>query len=1835
MSFQLALDALSHTTHRDSSVFPVLDSVSQPLRSSIQDYPWIVPKEHLPFLIQSGIQISGFGSTPHPHPVHKVLETNLLFNHWNHLCRVPSTVLFMKPSKFRRLQEANPHFSQLLNYRLSSADTARYPTTSSILPTLTNAFMHDALMYFHPSQILDLFLQCPQLETLYCSLVIPPESDFTDFSLYPHLYQFQVTGSSLHYTPESHHAGSYNQPSLALSWLKVHSITSPHLTLSITKLESWGPLHSILVQRGLPLQHPLSIHAPPPSPPQTLSLSTPSFSDFASTDSLQSFQTPDCLELPQATFLHQPLRHRLVPTKVYEALFTYTRAVRTLRVSDPAGFVRMHSNKPEHSWVTSQAWDNLQTFALLNAPIRPPAMYSFFLNPVRKLLLVARQHWQSILLKVSPALSASVLFLLSQSHLITLPLPSVNIRGLLPTFSRSPAYPPNPLLDQSPSEEAFSRHLHLLLSSLPQSLPQMAKDFFLSLSPVDPASPPRPPALTIRTVKAIPIFQTSLPVRFLLSLTPQFLLCLNRLLSPLPLQALHDTYHSVLHPPQFRLQWKLRSFHVSKAHPFLPLSLTPPPLLSSSSTAPDVPPLFPPIHIIPEPESASPPSEAALSLPADLPQPNLTAPSLTPTPAPTSEASSQATSATPLPPAVTSIDSPSLTQASIPPQSAQTGCPSPSEILFPESSGSPTVLPTGALTFSNSPSSPQTSLQSKKSPPPTPLESDPSCTGPVVPFSEAFPAYYYSDTASFHTRVRCLPPSQIAVPALCCLLEAFSSETKLPVDDLWLTLRSHLPDSLLSNSEISTYGLSTDLLTALCFFYHLRCSLHTNSGVLLFGIQNSEQHICITHTSGPPAHYSPGARLNGSAPRSNPLNSPLVRAALRFKYQNHFLPFERAHAFTTSLPHAKNLISNMKNGFDGILSSLDSPSSSGPSPREKLFAIDALIDSTQARTVPIIHIAGFAGCGKTHPIQQLLRTPLFRDFRVSCPTTDLRSEWKDDMKPSPPNVWRFSTWESSLLKTSSVLVIDEVYKLPSGYLDLSILSDPAIQLVILLGDPLQGEYHSTSLSSSNSRLESEITRLSPFIDCYCWWSYRIPQSVAEVLDVTSFNPTRGFIRASLTHPQNSKNLVNSIATANALQHMGHHAMTISSSQGVTFSEANTILLDRNTNQLSPNTCLVGLTRSRTGVIFVGNLHLASNSFGTCYIFSRALSGQPIDYASLFPRVFPTLRRIFSPITSRKTRLLGGFSLVSHDTNLPLFARLLAFRSLSLPPHIPVSHSSDVLITSAQVFSTLEESRLSTLHLPPTRLPLHYDLPPAAPSPPPAPAVDFSGLTPISHAFAGEFFDSLAAFFLPPHDPQTREHPDPSIQSNQFPWVDLPFELSCQPSSLIAAKHSPSSDPLLLSASLSKRLRFRPSENPYSITPMDQLLGEHLFASLQRAYKRPVEQILPFHPELFAECICANEYAQLSSKTQATIVANHTRSDPDWRFTAVKIFAKSQHKVNDGSIFGSWKACQTLALMHDYVILVLGPVKKYQRLFDDRDRPPNLYIHRGQTPLDLSHFCSSHSLPSKFVANDYTSFDQSQRGEAVVLELLKMQRLSIPSHLQALHLFLKTNVRTQFGPLTCMRLTGEPGTYDDNTDYNLATIFSQYAITDQPVFVSGDDSVIASEPPQSPSWRDVLPMLNLRFKTEHTRYPLFCGYYLTPQGAIRNPLALFAKLMICVDDGSVKDKILSYISEFSVGHSAGDTILHHLPSHLLPYHSACFDFFCRFATPSQKLTLSLDPIPESIWMSLIHKIRWASRSLFSQLPQKARDYLISRSHLSSSSLLHSDSQPESELLPFLN
>nr|WMN13769.1 polyprotein [Triticum aestivum marafivirus] len=1785
--FSDAIAALNPTVHRDTIAAPLVEKLAGPFRESLDRHPWAVPPTLSGFLASTGIETSGFGFKAHPHPVHKIIETHLLHDVWPHYATVPSAVMFMKPSKFARLQRDHPNFVALHNYRLVPKDTTRYPESSGSLPAQETVFMHDTLMYFEPEQIVDLFLRCPNLEKLYASLVVPPESDFTHLSLNPDLYRFRFDGDKLIYELEQNAAHNYTQPRAALDWLKVTTIVAPQVTITVSRLDSWGPVHSLLLQRGEPPLH-------------------------ARTDTV-SFSGPPAIELPAPASLHQDLRHRLVPKKVYDELFVYVRAVRTLRVTDPAGFVRTQCSKPEYTWVTSSAWDNLQHFCLQTAAVRSNATHPMFMSCYARLAHWVKNHafaLSSVFLPVASfAAYASTRKLVRFFH--------SHIDELVLFHRRLYGSPP------------LRAHLSIWKERLPFF--RLATHPMCTGWTLFKGTRFEVPVLrqTCATLGSHPILARVLPHRPVswvwvataagLAVIPVAAWALRWFLGPDSPQALHDRYHATFHPDPWTLHFRRAPAFVSR-RPFLDLALEaesgPPPSPSSGdgqfrmhvSPCPPPPPNSPQTG----PPSPLPVADVQVEAGPAVALDASSAPSTVVPAAPfaqRTEPGPPAASASALPPAPSSSpaqpteQAPPAVSASTPPATAAEAASSP--FLGPNAE----ELAASTLVVED-----RGGVHQTHPPKPTPdqllrtaLEADASALGPILPYEELHPAAYTQAGATFLARDRISARANLPYPTgVDCLLRAVEAATAIDTHAQWDALCANLPDSMLNLDEIKRFGLSTDHFIVLARIFSLQATFHSEHGSVALGLRNATSNFAIDHTPGSPGHFElrlgpsglPPAQLHGAR------CSDLVSALSRYNCPDGtIIPYREVHSYTTIPARAKNLVSNMKNGFDGVMANID-PQHPGTA-REKILSLDGVLDIAVPRSVVLIHVAGFAGCGKSWPVAGLLKTSAFRNYKVAVPTVELRAEWKDLLQARASEKWRVGTWESSLLKSARVLVIDEVYKMPRGYLDLALHADCALEFVIVLGDPLQGEYHSSSPQSSNHRLTSEIHHLRPYIDFYCFWTRRLPKKVADCFGLKTLNDKTGFVRYSQEFPPRCKILCNSQSSMKTLQQCGYDAITIASSQGATYRETAAIHLDRNSRMLSHQHSLVAVTRSTVGITFTGDRSLLDGTSSANFIFSQVASGRPVSIPGVFSAVLPHCPFLLEPLRKRRPPSLRGAG--SH------VGRRIDNKSPFSPfRKIGPDYRGDVILDLSAPWLGFGESnapQVSTHFLPETRRPLHLDLASALAEPADRPQSTKPTAASIEPVYPGETFENLAAHFLPAHDPETKEIFYRGTMSKQFPHLNMPFELSAQPSSLLAAIHSSKQDRTLLPASISKRLRFRESSRPYVITAKDELLGSLLFESLCRAYHRPPTRTYPFDERLFIECIALNEFAQLSSKTQAVIMANASRSDPDWRWCAVRIFSKAQHKVNEGSIFGNWKACQTLALMHDAVVLCLGPVKKYQRVFDQLERPPHLYVHAGNTPFQMSEWCQQFLTPGIHLANDYTAFDQSQHGEAVVLERKKMERLNIPKHLIDLHVFLKTNVETQFGPLTCMRLTGEPGTYDDNTDYNLAIIHLEYEVGRTPLMVSGDDSLLDREPPVRPQWVVLAPLLAIRFKKERSRYATFCGYYVGSAGAVRSPVALFAKLMIAVDDRSISDKLTAYLTEFSVGHSLGDAFWTLLPVELVKFQSACFDFFCRHASAELKLALKIGEVPTSILSKAFQHIKWASHAVYALLSVQHRRQIL--------------------------
>nr|UGO57100.1 MAG: hypothetical protein [Pyongtaek Culex Macula-like virus] len=993
----------------------------------------------------------------------------------------------------------------------------------------------------------------------------------------------------------------------------------------------------------------------------------------------------------------------------------------------------------------------------------------------------------------------------------------------------------------------------------------------------------------------------------------------------------------------------------------------------------------------------------------------------------------------------------------------------------------------------------------------------------------------------------------------CCLFEAVALILGGTDASYYEQLQLILPNSQLHGQQEAINGYSSDHLALIAVVNSVRFRVfNASTGDFIMEVGRTTDPDRIIYYA-PPAgdrtgHWSNVPSLPSNALRGGGIGRT-AQQLLDFRCDDgSLLPFRTVHHHRVNLKRAAILNDALVAGTDGVRGSPEF--SLG---HEAHSGFDVALKHLEPRVVELIHIAGFPGCGKSHPIKSWILKRLKKgtlDFKVLVPTVELHAEWKRDLQlDSHPMKARVATWETGLPRPANVVIIDEIYKLPPGYLDLVLAYTPTASLVILLGDPCQGTYHSMSPSSPTEKMLPEVNYLSRYLDVYCLWSHRVPQAVARLLNVPSTSKEEGSIRCGRVKDALTT-LVASHNTAAQRDALDRRYMTMASSQGLTFRHEIAIEVDRNVGVLSRGVSLVAVTRSTKGLYFTGHYELLDTQHGNTLLYAIS-TGRICDFRGMFAKELANAEVIDEPMFSRThKRIRGGLLQLKPKQKTPI--------DISSD----VLHRSELRITGEPIISHPDAS-----FLPPSRKILHYEgettlceKAKAAEPDPIRPVAEPLYVGVDYQVFASTLFNSDKAYLE-----GEREHN--GTLSNQFPQDDPKKLYGTSDPALIAPIHDSKHDPTLLPLSISKRLRFRREEH-YQITQRDERVGRALFEAWLSHH--PGLDGHRFSEEVFQDCVSLNDHSILQKKSRSTLVANAYRSAAEWAYNEANIFTKRQHKINSNSINSEWKACQTIALMHDAVVISLGPVKKYQRHFFSAARKPNVFYYGGHTPSELSQFVRDRFKPVKSVANDYTAFDQSQTGEAVVFERLKMELLGIPQDLIDLHVFIKTHINTPLGPLTCMRLTGEPGTYDDNTDYNLAVLSLLFNITDETVLVSGDDSCINPIPPVRASWADFEGQLELRFKIETIERPLFCGYFLGTGGAVRAPDALFVKLVLSETQRTLHRTLDSYIMEFALGHSLGDALWEILPEEQWPYQDALFDFFCRKANPAQKAVLRLSP-----------------------------------------------------------
>nr|BDX36220.1 RNA-dependent RNA polymerase [Plantago asiatica mosaic virus] len=218
--------------------------------------PFAQSPEAADALEKLGINSHPYAITPHTHAAAKAIESDLYEVVSHYLPKEnPVSFLFMKPAKLRYFHRGPTHRDIFLNAHVEPKDVPRYPQETILgrlenIPT-TIAFMGDTLHFLSPSFVTALFAHSPKLQTLYATLVLPPEALYRLRSFYPQVYTLTYSEDGFMYIPGGHAGASYFHKYEQLEWLTVgHLMGQGQPTVTAQRLETKGANHLFIFQRG-------------------------------------------------------------------------------------------------------------------------------------------------------------------------------------------------------------------------------------------------------------------------------------------------------------------------------------------------------------------------------------------------------------------------------------------------------------------------------------------------------------------------------------------------------------------------------------------------------------------------------------------------------------------------------------------------------------------------------------------------------------------------------------------------------------------------------------------------------------------------------------------------------------------------------------------------------------------------------------------------------------------------------------------------------------------------------------------------------------------------------------------------------------------------------------------------------------------------------------------------------------------------------------------------------------------------------------------------------------------------------------------------------------------------------------------------------------------------------------------------------------------------------------------------------------------------------------------------------------------------------------------------
>ncbi|AAK97522.1 putative RNA-dependent RNA polymerase RdRp [Indian citrus ringspot virus] len=256
-----AIDRITDTTVRTTLQEEACRQIRTELKNVEHVNRYAIPPDAADALEHLGIGTNPFSVKLHTHGACKAIENQLLYVVGTLLPKERVTMLFLKKAKLNFMKRC-PKFQDIfLNQHIEPRDVSRYcdfnvQSTSTSIPTHT-AYISDTLHFMDRKDLVRLFINSPNLDTLYATIVLPVEAAYRQPSRYPDLYQINYDFDGFQYIPGGHGGGAYHHEFSHLEWLDVGHIhwrgpdnKDIQLTITAQMIESLGANHLFCFRRG-------------------------------------------------------------------------------------------------------------------------------------------------------------------------------------------------------------------------------------------------------------------------------------------------------------------------------------------------------------------------------------------------------------------------------------------------------------------------------------------------------------------------------------------------------------------------------------------------------------------------------------------------------------------------------------------------------------------------------------------------------------------------------------------------------------------------------------------------------------------------------------------------------------------------------------------------------------------------------------------------------------------------------------------------------------------------------------------------------------------------------------------------------------------------------------------------------------------------------------------------------------------------------------------------------------------------------------------------------------------------------------------------------------------------------------------------------------------------------------------------------------------------------------------------------------------------------------------------------------------------------------------------